>query len=239
MCSSPSAPGPEIRRRPRSNVDSRARYDRQQQIGRVLLVVIDAMHHRLAAAQVIGRVFDVMRAGKAARQVEAGDVDADAVTGLEQVAGRQDLDRVLVDLAGLDRLPGFARQRMPRPPRLGAFGIDGAMRGLEPAAGQFALRQVVRNVHLARPRGAHRHVRPDVFQDDDPVGVVLVDRGVEVERAGTDHQRVFGQRIGHVAQPRDLVGLRRRHLHERVGLEPAVRAPGASGSARRRPQLGR
>jgi hypothetical protein len=67
---------------------SAERDDRQHQMARMLLVVIDAVHHGLAAADMIRSIFDVMRAGEPARQIEAGDVEADAVTGLEQIAGR-------------------------------------------------------------------------------------------------------------------------------------------------------
>ena len=45
-------------------------------MARVLLVVIDFMYHRLAAANVIRRIFDIVRAGKSARQIEAGDIEA-------------------------------------------------------------------------------------------------------------------------------------------------------------------
>ena len=54
---------------------------------RVLLVVIDLVYHRLAAANVVWRIFDVVRAGKPARQVEAGDIETNAVAGFEQIAG--------------------------------------------------------------------------------------------------------------------------------------------------------
>ena len=55
---------------------------------RVLLVVIDLVYHRLAAANVVWRIFHVVRAGKPARQVEAGDIETNAVAGFEQIAGR-------------------------------------------------------------------------------------------------------------------------------------------------------
>jgi len=64
------------------------RNDRQHQMARVLFVVIDPVHHGFAATNMIRRVFDVVRAGESARQIEAGDVETDAVAGLEQVSGR-------------------------------------------------------------------------------------------------------------------------------------------------------
>ena len=92
--------------------------DGQHQMTRVLLVVIDLMYHRLAAANVIRRIFDIVRPGKAARQIEAGDIEANAVAGFEQIAGRQNLDLVFFDLAGFGQLLRGARQLMPWPPRL-------------------------------------------------------------------------------------------------------------------------
>ena len=62
--------------------------DGQHQMIRVLLVVIDLVYRRLAAANVVWRIFHVVRAGKPARQVEAGDIETNAVAGFEQIAGR-------------------------------------------------------------------------------------------------------------------------------------------------------
>src|SRR5262245_64844598 len=63
-------------------------------------IVIDAMQHRLAAADVIRDVLDIGGAADAGCHVEARDLDADAVVLLELVGGRHDLDGVFVDLAG-------------------------------------------------------------------------------------------------------------------------------------------
>jgi hypothetical protein len=155
-------------------------------MARVLLVVIDFMDHRLAAANVIRRIFDIVRAGKSARQIEAGDIEANAVAGFEQVAGRQNLDPVFLDLAGLDRPLRRAGERMPRPPRLGALRINRAVRGFQPAAGQFALGEAVGISTSPGPRRMHRNVRADILENDDPVGVVLVDGGIEVQRQRAD-----------------------------------------------------
>ena len=84
----------------------------------MLLVVIDFVHHRLTAADVVRRVFHVVGAREATRQVEAGDVDADAVAGLEQIAGGENFDPVFLDLTRCDGLLRSARERVPGPPRL-------------------------------------------------------------------------------------------------------------------------
>src|SRR5262245_43900251 len=78
-------------------------------------VVIDAMQHRLAAADVIRDVLDIGGAADAGCHVEARDLDADAVVLLEPVGGRHDLDGVFVDLAGHDGLLCGARGCQGRP----------------------------------------------------------------------------------------------------------------------------
>ncbi len=52
----------------------------------MLRIVIDTVQHRLAAADVVRNVLDIAGAAHAGRDVEAGDLDADAMTGLEQLA---------------------------------------------------------------------------------------------------------------------------------------------------------
>ena len=81
----------------------------------MLGIVEDFVQHRLATADVIRDVLDVSGAADPGREIETRDLDADAMAALELVRGRQDLDRVFVDLAGLDRLLHLARKRMPRP----------------------------------------------------------------------------------------------------------------------------
>src|SRR5438067_12772111 len=120
---------------------------------RMLRVAIDAMQHRLAAADVIGDVLDVVGAADAGREIEAHDLEADAVSALERIRGRHDLDRIFVDLARHDRLLRFARERMPGPSGQRALAIDRAMRGLEPAARELALVQPRRDIALALARG--------------------------------------------------------------------------------------
>ena len=77
-------------------------------------VAIDAMRHRLAAANVIGDVFDIRHGARPGRNVHGGDVETNPVTRLEVVGGREDLDVILDDLAGLDRLDRIARQLVER-----------------------------------------------------------------------------------------------------------------------------
>src|SRR5215468_3035568 len=49
-----------------------------------------------------------------AREVAAGDVDANLVSGLEDVASRPQVNRVFVDLARLDGLRAFGRIAITR-----------------------------------------------------------------------------------------------------------------------------
>jgi len=65
----------------------------------------------------VGNVFHIGGAADAGCDIEAGDLDADAVAALELVGGRHDLDGIFVYLAGCDRLACRARERMPRPAR--------------------------------------------------------------------------------------------------------------------------
>src|SRR5262249_6475721 len=115
----------------------------------MLRVVVDLVQHGLAAADVVGDVFHVGGAAHAGPDVEARDLDADAMSRLEPVRGRHDLDRVLVDLSGHYRLLRRACERMPWAPRERARGIERPMRGLEPAAGELALGHLGRDLALA------------------------------------------------------------------------------------------
>src|SRR6516165_10340589 len=88
---------------------------------------------------------------------------------------------------------------------------------VEPAAREFAFVQAGRDVALAFARGLHADVRTHVLQNHDPVGVVLVDRGVEMKHTRAGDGDVVGERLAEIAQFLDAVGLARRHLRERVG----------------------
>src|SRR5262249_45881228 len=138
---------------------SGVRNDRQQEMRWMPRVVIDLVQHGLAAADVIRDVLHIGGAADAGRDVEAGDLDADAVTLLELIGGRHDLDGVFVDLAGNDGLAGRARERVPRPARQRSLRIDGTMGRLEPAARELAFVQAGRDVALAFARGLHADIR--------------------------------------------------------------------------------
>src|SRR5262245_13068577 len=171
---------------------SGVRNDRQQEMRWMPGLVIDPVQHGLAAADVIRDVLDVGGAADAGRDVEAGDLDADAVTLLELVGGRHDLDGVFIDLTGNDGLAGRAREWVPRPAGQRSLRIDGVMGRLEPAAREFAFVQAPRDVALAFARGLHAHIRADVLENDDPIGIVLVDRGVEMKHARPGDSDVVG-----------------------------------------------
>src|SRR5260370_34144479 len=94
---------------------SDVRNDRQQEMRWMPGVVIDPVQHGLAAADVIRDVLDVGGASHAGRDIEAGDLDADALTLLELIGGGHDPDGVLVDLAGDGWLSRRPLERTPRP----------------------------------------------------------------------------------------------------------------------------
>src|SRR5262249_57177675 len=138
-------------------------------------------------------------AGDAGCDVETRNFDADTVTPLERIGGRHDLDRVFVDLAGYDRFAGRTRERMPRPAGQRSFRIDCAVGRIEPAAGELAFVQA-RDVAFAFARGLHGHVRAQVLENDDPVGVILVDRRVEIKHARAGDGEICRQRLAHIPQ---------------------------------------
>ena len=78
---------------------STRRYDREEDVGRVLLIdeyrVSGDLEASVAAHRLAGIGVDVE-----AREVAAGDVQPDAVAGLEQVACRGQGNGYRVDLAG-------------------------------------------------------------------------------------------------------------------------------------------
>ena len=97
---------------------------------------------------------------------------------------------------------------------------------------ELALGQIFRHFALSLAHAQDRNVGTDVLEDDDPVGVVLIDRGIKRQRDWAGHQHVVRQQFGHVAQALDGAGLRRRHLHEGVRRL-------RFGRARRRDRVGR
>ena len=116
----------------------------------------------------------------------------------EQVGGRQHFDGVFVDLPGHHRLRA-SRVSGCHGRRLRARRIDRAMRGLEPAAGSS---RSSRSFGISRSpsRAVAPTRRAHILQDDDPVGVALVDRRVEVNTLGPATRRPR-QRLAHIAQP--------------------------------------
>src|SRR5260370_28123372 len=103
------------------------RNDWQEEMRWMPGVVIDPVQHGLAAADVIRDVLDVGGASHAGRDIEAGDLDADAMTLLELIGGGHDLDGVFVDLAGADGLARRPPERTPPPaggrPRLSGVAL--------------------------------------------------------------------------------------------------------------------
>src|SRR6516165_11298072 len=130
----------------------------------MLDVMKNSMQDRFAAADVIGNVFDVSRAADTGRDIEARDLDANAMAALEGIGRCHDLDFIDVDLAGNDRSLRRPGQRVPRTPWQGSSRIERAVRRLEPAARELALVQPGRDVALAFARGLHAHIGPYVLE---------------------------------------------------------------------------
>src|SRR5712671_2549709 len=190
--------------------------DRQQLIGRPPHVVIDLVQRRATHADVLGDVFSIGGAAHAGRHVGACDRHTDTVVLAEEIGRGHDLDRVFIDLARYDLLLCVAGQRMPRLPWLRPLWIESPMRSLEPAACQLALMNIAGKLPLALAYRPYGCIGPDVLERDDPVGVVLVNLGEQVEHRWSGDQQVLRQRIGHIAQGLHHIGLRRRHLHEGI-----------------------
>src|SRR5262249_13332652 len=158
-------------------------------------------------------VLDIGGAADSGREIETRDLDTDAVTALELVGGRKNLDRIFVDLTRHHRLLRFARERMPRAARQRALHVDGAMRGLEPAAGKLAFGKTGGQLALTVARGWHEFVRADILEHHNEVGVVLIDRGEQVEHTRSGDGQILSERLAQIAQLLDLIGLARRHLY--------------------------
>src|ERR1700691_5240742 len=90
-----------------------------------------------------GDIFDIGCAGDAGRHIGAGDLEANAMPAAKQISRGHDLNILLGDFPGDDLLLWPSGERVPWPPRFGSRWIDGAVRSLEPAAGQFPLGQIV------------------------------------------------------------------------------------------------
>jgi hypothetical protein len=81
---------------------------------RPLRIAIDLVRHGPAAADVVRNVFDVRHRAGAGRNIHRGDVEADPVTRLELVGGRENLDFVLDDFSRLHSLDGIPRKLVER-----------------------------------------------------------------------------------------------------------------------------
>src|ERR1700753_1222083 len=103
-------------------------------------VPVNFVSDRIATGYVIWNVLNVGHRPCSRGHIKAADLDADAVASLELVCGRDDLNFILDDLArrnGRDRL---FRQLVEGLSGCGAVRVSCAVRSLQPAAGEFALR---------------------------------------------------------------------------------------------------
>ena len=106
----------------------------------MLCIVVDAVRHGLASADVIGDVFDIRHGTGPRGNVHGGDFETKAVARLELIGGRHDLDLIFDDLTGLDRLDGTARQPMERFAGLGARRVNRPVGSLQPSASELSFR---------------------------------------------------------------------------------------------------
>src|SRR5512143_132644 len=113
-------------------------------------------------------------------------------------------------------------------PGKGLLLIHCPVRCLEPPPRYFPF-GYFRTLHLSLARRLNRYVRTDILEDDDPVGVLLVDLRPEMEREGTRDLHVLRKRVGHVPQLLHRPGLAKRHLSKTIRSVDAVPAGRGEG----------
>src|SRR6202011_3143575 len=91
--------------------------DREQQVRGPIGVPIDLVGHRLTAADMIGNVFYASHCAGSVGRVHAGDFQANAMTRLELVRGREYLDPIFDDFSWSDGSYRFACQLVEGLPR--------------------------------------------------------------------------------------------------------------------------
>ena len=87
--------------------------------------MINSVQDRLAAAEMIRNILDVGRAEDTRREIEARNLDANAMASPEQVGRRKDFDIVFVDFPRDHGSLRFAREWMPRFPSIRFVWIGG------------------------------------------------------------------------------------------------------------------
>jgi hypothetical protein len=80
----------------------------------LLRVVVDAVRHGLAPANVRGDVFNVGHGAGPRGHDHVGDFDTKPATRLELIGGRENVDLIFGDLTGPDRRGGTARELLER-----------------------------------------------------------------------------------------------------------------------------
>ena len=146
------------------------------------------------------------------------------------MADRQNFHVVLIDLSGNHGLLCVLSKLVPGTVGSGQLGIQFAHRGFQKTLGKVELGQL-RQVPLSLASGAVGAVRPQIFQRNDPVGVVTVDRGPELHGNGPGNEHVFGQRICHVPQFGNLIGEGGGGLNKSVRFVGPVPGAGVNGVA--------
>src|SRR4051794_24220915 len=93
---------PLLCRRQAGTLIGGVRYDRQQNMRRPLRVPINLVRHGLVTADVVRDVLHVGHRASAGRNIHGCDVEADPVTGLELICGRENLYSVLDHFPRID-----------------------------------------------------------------------------------------------------------------------------------------
>src|SRR5512139_1619522 len=108
---------------------------------------------------------------------------------------------------------------MKRTPRQRLLLIHCPMGSLEPPPGYFSLGYLWA-LHLSLSSRLNRYIRTDIFEDDDPIGILLVNRCPEMERERARDFYVLRKRIGHISQFLCRPRLGKRHLSKTIrGLD--------------------
>src|SRR5579859_7903957 len=116
------------------------------------------MRDRPAAADMVWNVFDVSHGTRPGRHVHGRDLEAYAVSCLELVRGRDNLDAILQHFSGRYGLDRCARKLVKWLPGSGAFLVQCAIRGLEPSARELSLLKIGWDVTFALARRHHRYI---------------------------------------------------------------------------------
>ena len=79
--------------------------------------MIDFVQCRLAAADMIWDIFHISKSGRAGGHIQAGNINADAMSFFKQVSSGQYLDGIFIDFTRHHQLLGLSGKGVPGLPR--------------------------------------------------------------------------------------------------------------------------